>query len=419
MATRVSARVGRRARFVACGLAATFLLAACGTGDGGSGVEALPVGTQTTIGATGGSEEPTPAETATDPAGHTGHAGAKLKKPEPLREGEERLTLTMPAAYTPAAPNDTGTDDYRCFLLDPQLADDVYLTGTFVQPGNASVVHHVILFSAPPSQVAEAEALDAADPGEGWTCFGGSGLRGDNGLDSAPWLGAWAPGGRESVSPAGYGKLLGHGTQVIMQVHYNLLAGTSPDVSSTLLRVAPASAGLTPLETMLLPAPVELPCRPEHSDGPLCSRHASMADVRRRFGDAGSTNDLLYLLCGGTPVASSTTSCDRRINQPTTIMAAAGHMHLLGRSIKVVVNPGTPRATTVLDIPVWDFDNQGSKPVDPVQLKAGDVVRVTCKHVQWLRDVLPAFEGIPDKYVVWGEGTTDEMCLGILTVTRP
>ena len=44
---------------------------------------------------------------------------------------------------------------------------------------------------------------------------------------------------------------------------------------------------------------------------------------------------------------------------------------------------------------------------------------MTCKHVQWLRDKLPAFEGIPDKYVVWGEGTTDEMCLGILTVTRP
>ena len=36
-----------------------------------------------------------------------------------------------------------------------------------------------------------------------------------------------------------------------------------------------------------------------------------------------------------------------------------------------------------------------------------------------LRDRLPAFQGQPDKYVVWGEGTTDEMCLGILLVTRP
>jgi hypothetical protein len=46
-------------------------------------------------------------------------------------------------------------------------------------------------------------------------------------------------------------------------------------------------------------------------------------------------------------------------------------------------------------------------------------VKVTCKHVQWLRDKLPAFRGQPDRYVVWGEGTQDEMCLGILTVTHP
>ena len=45
-----------------------------------------------------------------------------------------------------------------------------------------------------------------------------------------------------------------------------------------------------------------------------------------------------------------------------------------------------------------------------------DTVKITCKHVQWLRDVLPAFEGIPDQYVIWAEGTTDEMCLGMLQV---
>ena len=35
-------------------------------------------------------------------------------------------------------------------------------------------------------------------------------------------------------------------------------------------------------------------------------------------------------------------------------------------------------------------------------------------------DRLPAFATQrEDKYVVWADGTTDEMCLGILTVTRP
>ena len=53
------------------------------------------------------------------------------------------------------------------------------------------------------------------------------------------------------------------------------------------------------------------------------------------------------------------------------------------------------------------------------ELHVGDTVRVTCRHDQSLRDLLPAFEGQQERYVVWGEGTTDEMCLGLLMVTRP
>jgi hypothetical protein len=209
------------------------------------------------------------------------------------------------------------------------------------------------------------------------------------------------------------------GSRVIMQVHYNLLAGARPDTSSAQLRLAPATTDLTPLQTMLLPAPVELPCRPGHDSDPLCDRATAAADVRDRFGaDAGRTGDFLHLLCG--PLhAGPVQTCDRPVRQPATIRAAAGHMHLLGRSIRIEVNPGTPRARTVLDTKVWDFDDQGARPVRPVALRPGDTVRVTCRHDQALRDVLPAFDGQPERYVVWGEGTTDEMCLGILLVTRP
>ena len=58
---------------------------------------------------------------------------------------------------------------------------------------------------------------------------------------------------------------------------------------------------------MLLPAPVELPCRPGHDDGPLCDRDAAVADVKERFGDGpGSTADLLHLLCGDQPAPGET-----------------------------------------------------------------------------------------------------------------
>ena len=400
------------ARRVALLLLLMSLLAACA---GGSGDTA-----GSTPRSSGGSESAaTPA-----PDGADAHTDAHADDPpqtqvkaRPLRAGERRMTLAMPAAYRPSAPTGVGTDDYRCFLLDPDLAEDSYLTGTDVRPGNPGVVHHVILFRVPAEQVAEAERRDAAVPGEGWTCFGGTGLSGNLGsLDDAPWLGAWAPGGGESVTRKGYGVQLDRGSRIIMQVHYNLLAGSSPDVSAARLRLAPASARLTPLHTFLMPAPVELPCRPDHDESPLCDRATAVADVKARFGTAGGTADLLYFLCGGRPVAGEVTSCTRRVQEPLTVLGTAGHMHLLGRSITIETNPDTPEARTVLDIPVWDFDNQGARPVTPVRLDAGDTVRVTCRHVQWLRDELPSFAGQDERYVVWGEGTTDEMCLGMLQV---
>jgi hypothetical protein len=324
----------------------------------------------------------------------------------------------MPTAYTPSAPTGVGTDDYRCFLLDPKVARDSFITGFNVLPGDPDVVHHVILFRVPPDLVDDAERKDAATPGQGWTCFGTSGLDNDGSIDDAPWLGAWAPGGSEQLYGKGLGEEFDAGSRVIMQVHYNLLAGTAADVSAAELRLS-SDPDTKALETRLIPAPVELPCRPGKG-GELCDRDKALTDVKARFGDGpGSTANYLHLLCGGGQ-AGPVQSCTRQISSPETIRGVAGHMHLLGRSISIEVNPGTADARTILDIPVWNFDDQRSTPTPPIHLARGDTVKVTCTHSQELRDLLPSFETQrEDRYVMWGEGTTDEMCLGLLLVTRP
>ena len=143
MATRM-----RTATLAATTAVLALVLAACGSGGGGSEADQAPRPSASQP------AEPTTETTAVDD-GHS-HPLEPVKA-KPLRAGEKRMTLEMPAAYTPSAPNGIGTDDYRCFLLDPHLAKDVFLTGTTVRPGNAAVVHHVILFTAPPGQVAEAE----------------------------------------------------------------------------------------------------------------------------------------------------------------------------------------------------------------------------------------------------------------------
>ncbi len=342
----------------------------------------------------------------------------------PLRADEKFLDLAMPEPYTPKAPT-TGTDDYRCFLLDPSLAKDAFVTGINVVPGQRKVVHHVILFRVGPDAVAEAKAADAAVKGQGWTCFGDAGVASDpeREFDSAPWLGAWAPGGGERMLADDIGVPLKAGSRIIMQVHYNLLEGSSPDTSSARLRLAPGTADLDALETMLLPAPVELACR-AGKKGPLCDRDAAVFDVTERFGEqAAQAVNGLHLLCGGgfgKPEASPVQTCDRTVREAGTVRAVAGHMHLLGRSISVTLNPGTARERVLLDVPVWDFDDQGARSLaKPAKIKPDDTLRVRCRHDQALRDKVPELQDAPERYVVWGEGTTDEMCLGIVMVTKP
>ncbi len=363
-------------------------------------------------------KQPTPSPSPT-------HQHAATPAGAPLRQGEKFVNLTMPKPYSPKAPTAPGTDDYRCFLLDPHLADPAFVTGIDVVPGRRDLVHHVILFRVGPDGVADAKTQDARVKGQGWTCFGGAGVESDleNGLERAPWIGAWAPGGGESVLAPDIGIPLESGSRIIMQVHYNLLAGHGADTSSARLRLAPGTADLDPLETMLMPAPVELACRAGHS-GPLCDRDAAVRDVAKRFGgQAGFAVAGMQLFCGGDPNHPKTSPvqrCDRTIEERSTVRAVAGHMHRLGKSISLTLNPGTPRERVLLNIRNWDFDNQGATSLKKAaKLKPGDVLRVTCKHDQALRDVVPELKGTRDRYVVWGEGTTDEMCLGIVMFTQP
>jgi hypothetical protein len=390
--------------------AAVLLLAACGTGSADQGASSTD---------NGAAQEQAPA-----PALHATHGTPP--PPGPLRAGERFVALTMPRPYRPEPPP-RSTDEYRCFLIDPQLTAPAFITGSQFLPQNAEIVHHAILFRVAPGDVAQARTLDADAPGDGWTCFGGTGIATGGGRlsrldEGAAWIAAWAPGGGEAVLRKGTGYRMEPGSQIVMQVHYSLLAldGRPPgaDRSGVRLRMTGDVPGTRELQAKLLVAPVELPCAPGEK-GQLCDRDWAVLDVWSRFGEhAGGTVAGLNLLCneGGAPRAGPTQSCDSTVRQAGTVYAVAGHMHLLGRSIKVELNPGTAKARTLLDVPVYDFDDQGARPLaTPLRIKRGDVLRVTCTHDATLRAKLPALRDLPPRYVVWGEGTSDEMCLGVVT----
>ncbi|MEV8443264.1 hypothetical protein AB0425_38305 [Actinosynnema sp. NPDC051121] len=372
---------------VAGGVALAVVLAGC------SSPESVPAGTH--VGA------------------HAPLAGPTPPAP-PLRDGERFVEHALAKPYQPSPPHG-GTDDYRCLLLDPGVTDPVFLTGTRFRPQNERLVHHAVVYVIAPDAVEQARAKDAETPDDGWTCFGLTGIKGEKG---ATWVETWSPNSTETLLQQDVGFPVAPGSLLLLQIHYNLLAADgepgATDQSGIRLRLKPGTAATKPLDTFAVIAPIELPCAPGES-GPLCDRAASIADVANRFGpDVGIDEDRLVARCSdGVPKPGNTQSCTKEVRQAGTVYTALGHMHLLGRAIKVELNPGSASAKTLLDIPMFDFDNQGIQVLPtPVDVEPGDKLRITCTHDATLRKQLPQLRNLPPRYVVWGSGTSDEMCSG-------
>jgi hypothetical protein len=369
------------------------------------------------------------------PAGRASDRHTTPTRGAGLRGAGRTVTLAPPKAYRPHATSGA-LDDYHCFLLDPRLKADAFVTGAYIRPGRTGIVHHVILFEAAGAQGAAAVQLNAESGGKGWSCFGGPGVPPDlSGPDAMlrlgqpPWVSAWVPGHVSNSLPAGTGIRLHRGAKIVMQVHYNLIEASGPDRSRVVLRLRPAKAKLTPLQTMLVPAPVELGC-PRGTTGASCERTRALVDSVTKYGlEAASIPNVLLRLCDKTAAdyprdvgdgSRITTSCRIRVGEPLTIYGVAGHMHLRGRDIRVVVEPGTAPPRTLLHIPAWDFHWQDAYYLKrPVTIPAGGAVRVQCTFDN-SRAGQPVVRGrqVPPRYVIWGEGTTDEMCLGLLQVAK-
>jgi len=319
------------------------------------------------------------------------------------------------ATYRPKAPPGA-TDDYHCTVLDPHVAHTSYILSSQFFPGSAED-HHAALFLLPQSLVAQAKRDEVFK--NGWTCFGEGTLPNAPLTDFAETtlLSNWSPGSGAVNFPKGTGFVIPAGSMVIMQVHYNLLVGDKPVKNSLVLHTVPLSTPLLPLHVQTLEAAPDIPC-PTGVTGPLCNRAASLADQGRRF---GTTAELIVngieALCGRSPSdppAGDSTSCTSRMDTGGYIVRVAPHMHLLGVGFTMVLDPGTPEATTVLDVPHYDFHHQRSYNLaTPVRATAGEPVQVTCRYDPTLAQELPVLRKVAPHYVTWGDGSTDEMCVGV------
>ncbi len=345
----------------------------------------------------------------------------------PVTEAVAPLERDVVMTAQPYQGSTAKRDDYRCQIYDPQFTEPGFLQGYSLEPDRTEVVHHALLFHAEASTRQAAERADAADPAIGWECGGLAGFAGDTG-DVAQIM-SWAPGQDPTRLPADTGIEVQPGDYFVAQIHYHYdraTDGLPPDQSRIVLDLASdeviAAAGgrLDPIELTLYLGPAEIPCATGEV-GPMCDRATAQAELIETWGPAmGRIADFLMLQCGATVadfagmtdgVASST--CDLPAT-PGRIVSVWGHMHEIGATFRMTLNPDTPAERVLLDIPTWSFEWQlDYRPIETIVLEAGDVIRVECS---WDRSLIE--DGTEPRYVMWAEGTDDEMCYSQI-VTRP
>lgn len=328
------------------------------------------------------------------------------------------VVLTAAEPY----PGSDKLDDYRCQVFDPEITSDGWITGFEVRPDETRVLHHSLMFLAEASTRPAADSRDGSDGRPGWECQTIPRLAGGD----LSQVAGWAPGTGPVVTPQDAGFPVSPGDFLVVQWHYHYDGEPLPDQTAIALEfasdeeIAAAGGTLRSVDTAILLGPAEIPCA-TYESGPLCDRDAALARVAAEFGfESLFIPEGINSRCGVSPedfahmtdgLASS--SCDMRAPRGEVITLWP-HMHELGTTYRMTLNPDTPEEKILIDIDRWSFDWQmGYDPVDELVFEAGDVLRIECG---WDRALWPA--GVESRYVVWAEGTNDEMCYTGVSLVR-
>jgi mono/diheme cytochrome c family protein len=296
-------------------------------------------------------------------------AGEAVPPSMPPAEPPVAVTVVrgMPEPYRPEASAEHPSDDYRCLVI-PGFDADTHVTAYEVRPGRLDQVHHIIGYVAA-NAAGEEEILrrDAEAPGPGFPCF--------SGLNDANVLGVfgWAPGTMSARYPDGVGIEVPGGRPMVLEIHYNLANGVEPDRTDVAFELAAEVERAGLLLAYDDAALLLQPGRPDATHG-----HAF------RFADFG-------------------------VPEPLLVYGVSPHMHLRGVSQRLEALREDGSTTCLMDVPRWDFHWQDLGIYSaPVRIEPEDLLRTTCVF-DTRNDAAP---------VAWGEGTTDEMCLSTLVVTR-
>jgi peroxiredoxin len=319
-----------------------------------------------------------------------------------------------------------GVEPYRYFVADPGFKQDTWVKSAQCLPGNPSVVHHIIVFVAPPEaveQMVEAQkraatefanargsdaqqnrakrraeriararaAQEQADanrvsrnrPGKNQPNGSNnvdvtSGRGGEGDISGMDLLCGFAPGTRPFIAPEGMAKKVPAGWKFIFQMHYTTNGSPQKDRSAIGMLIED-SAKVTHRMSTTNTANIEFEIPANADDYKVEARKTFVRDT---------------LLIGMYP-----------------------HMHIRGKSFRYELTDPNGKKEILLDVPHYDFNWQNWFELKrPLMIPAGSTLLCTAHYDNSENNI---FNPDPTKPVRWGDQTWDEMMIGWYDIALP
>jgi peroxiredoxin len=317
-----------------------------------------------------------------------------------------------------------GVEPYRFYVTDPGFKEDKWVRSAQCLPSNPSVVHHIIVFLAPPdvadkivetqerqlealaqakasgkspeqlraqfraermarskkSQTAAAKPTTAkpttAKPGAKKQAPADEGVQGD--ISASDLLCGFAPGTRPFLAPEGMAKLVPAGWKFIFQLHYTPNGAPQKDRSSIgLLFVDGNTVKDRLVTTNTANFQFEIPAQAEDYQ----------VESQKKF-----ARDTLFI--GMYP-----------------------HMHMRGKSFRYELTYPDGKKEVLLDVPHYDFNWQNWFNLEqPLLIPAGSNLLCTAHFDNSTNNLC---NPDPTKPVRWGDQTWEEMMIGWYDVSFP
>ncbi|MEL6698990.1 MAG: T9SS type A sorting domain-containing protein [Bacteroidota bacterium] len=278
--------------------------------------------------------------------------------------GTPDLVLSFSQAYLHQGNN---VDQYQNFVLPTGLTEDKILKAIELRPGNNKIVHHA-LFAL--DTTGQAQLKDAQDPSYGYSGFGGFGV------DKVEDYPGYVPGALVITYPEGLGQPIYANSDLLIQMHYAPVPVDETDSSTVNLFFADPDEiiGRTIQREVMLPFGSTL------INGPFVIQPNTVKQFHGVW----------------------------TVPFKVSLLGVAPHMHLLGKDWEVYAVSPAGDTTSIVSIPEWDFNWQGTYFFKQFQIiEAGSEIHALATYDNSTNN--PFNPNNPPKRVRWGEGTADEM----------